>query len=200
MENESNKKTKLILGAAIILFSIILTLVIFFVGWSKTKKEWDDARDIVFKSEFLQFDKGTKEEKLCNSTQSVMSEKLSKGEGWTSEDANGYYDNEFLPEQKKAYLKKPWNWIPGLLGIIVGIFFIIKGLLAGKSQRTGAGETVAVQTINPSPIAPAPAAAPVVQNILQSNADELAKFKQLLDSGAITQEEYDAKKKQLLGL
>lgn len=33
-----------------------------------------------------------------------------------------------------------------------------------------------------------------------SNADELMKYKQLLDSGAITQDEYDAKKKQLLNL
>ena len=33
-----------------------------------------------------------------------------------------------------------------------------------------------------------------------SNADELQKFKQLLDSGAVTQEEFDAKKKRLLGL
>ncbi len=33
-----------------------------------------------------------------------------------------------------------------------------------------------------------------------SAADELLKFKQLLDAGAITQEEYDAKKKELLGL
>lgn len=33
-----------------------------------------------------------------------------------------------------------------------------------------------------------------------SAADEILKYKQLLDSGAITQEEYDAKKKQLLGL
>jgi len=32
------------------------------------------------------------------------------------------------------------------------------------------------------------------------NADELIKFKTLLDNGAITQEEYDAKKKELLGL
>ena len=30
--------------------------------------------------------------------------------------------------------------------------------------------------------------------------DAIAKFKNLLDSGAITQEEFDAKKKQLLGL
>ena len=32
------------------------------------------------------------------------------------------------------------------------------------------------------------------------NTQELIKFKQLLDSGAISQEEFDAKKKQLLGL
>lgn len=33
-----------------------------------------------------------------------------------------------------------------------------------------------------------------------SSADEIAKFKKLLDDGTITQEEFDAKKKQLLGL
>lgn len=33
-----------------------------------------------------------------------------------------------------------------------------------------------------------------------SDADELKKFKELLDMGVITQEEFDAKKKQLLGL
>ena len=33
-----------------------------------------------------------------------------------------------------------------------------------------------------------------------SEAEELGKYKELLDSGAITQEEFDAKKKQLLGL
>ena len=31
-------------------------------------------------------------------------------------------------------------------------------------------------------------------------ANELKKFKDLLDSGVITQEEFDAKKKELLGL
>ena len=40
----------------------------------------------------------------------------------------------------------------------------------------------------------------VKQEIQQSNADELKKYKELLDSGVITQEEFDAKKKQLLGL
>lgn len=33
-----------------------------------------------------------------------------------------------------------------------------------------------------------------------SNADEINKLKNLLDNGAITQEEFEAKKKQLLGL
>lgn len=40
----------------------------------------------------------------------------------------------------------------------------------------------------------------IKQEIPQSNADELKKFKDLLDSGVITQEEFDQKKKQLLGL
>lgn len=38
------------------------------------------------------------------------------------------------------------------------------------------------------------------QTALQSNADELRKFKDLLNNGVITQEEFDAKKKQLLGI
>ena len=42
--------------------------------------------------------------------------------------------------------------------------------------------------------------APVVVAGALSNADELKKFKELLDMGIITQEEFDAKKKQLLGL
>ena len=40
----------------------------------------------------------------------------------------------------------------------------------------------------------------IKQEIPQSNADELKKYKELLDTGTITQEEFDAKKNQLLGL
>lgn len=43
-----------------------------------------------------------------------------------------------------------------------------------------------------------PVPAPTVNAV--SAADEIKKFKELLDIGAITQDEYDAKKKQLLGL
>ena len=40
----------------------------------------------------------------------------------------------------------------------------------------------------------------VATSTASSAADELLKFKQLLDMGAITEEEYNAKKAQLLGL
>lgn len=51
-----------------------------------------------------------------------------------------------------------------------------------------------------SKVANAPVA--IKTNVVQanSNADELKKYKDLLDSGVITQEEFEAKKKQLLGL
>ena len=39
-----------------------------------------------------------------------------------------------------------------------------------------------------------------VMSVSPSNAEELKKFKELVDAGIITQEEFDAKKKQLLGL
>ena len=45
-----------------------------------------------------------------------------------------------------------------------------------------------------------PSTTTIKQEIPQSNADELKKYKELLDSDVITQEEFDAKKKQLLGL
>ncbi|MBO5223231.1 MAG: SHOCT domain-containing protein [Clostridia bacterium] len=45
---------------------------------------------------------------------------------------------------------------------------------------------------------PAPQSTPQVAAL--SPAEELKKFKELLDMGVITQEEFDAKKKALLGL
>ncbi len=42
--------------------------------------------------------------------------------------------------------------------------------------------------------------ASIIQPVTFSSADELKKFKELLDMGVITQEEFDAKKKELLGL
>lgn len=47
---------------------------------------------------------------------------------------------------------------------------------------------------------PTAATTTIKQEIPQSNADELKKYKDLLDGGIISQEEFDVKKKQLLGL
>lgn len=43
-------------------------------------------------------------------------------------------------------------------------------------------------------------AAAVLQEAPKSSADELIKYKELLDAGVITEQEFDAKKKQILGL
>ena len=63
------------------------------------------------------------------------------------------------------------------------VYETISGLLIKRQQKS---TTSATTVIN--------------QEIQQSNADELKKYKELLDQGIITQEEFDAKKKQLLNL
>lgn len=57
----------------------------------------------------------------------------------------------------------------------------IRNLLVDRQQKSVASTTIKPETP-------------------QSNADELKKYKALLDDGVISQEEFDAKKKQLLGL
>lgn len=59
---------------------------------------------------------------------------------------------------------------------------IVSDLLVERQKQT----TASAQTITPTSAT--------------GNADELKKYKDLLDAGIITQEEFDAKKKQLLGL
>ena len=62
------------------------------------------------------------------------------------------------------------------------------------AQETLSALQLAVEQIENSVVAEPPT------EHVASDADEILKFKQLLDMGAITQEEFDAKKKQLLGL
>lgn len=82
-----------------------------------------------------------------------------------------------------------------ILAIFVGILPPI--LMQDKVNTiiTSDGREAAAQPVRPTETAPQEEKAPVV-----GGADELKKYKELLDLGAITQEEYDAKKKQLLGL
>ena len=99
------------------------------------------------------------------------------------------------------------------------IAFNVLGEVATSSTRFGSGadsrlseNTVIVKNRNDDKIikeiknyvenAKSKSTATISQTVIQQNssADELKKFKELLDQGIITQEEFDAKKKQLLGL
>ena len=78
---------------------------------------------------------------------------------------------------------------------------LIENLLPNKKYRyemfaDSAKEATPMQNSTPT-VTSAPTQTSV-QTV--SSADELKKFKDLLDAGIITQEEFDAKKKQLLGL
>lgn len=89
---------------------------------------------------------------------------------------SSYYYSDFVYE---SYL----NWLFYLiliLQLLVTIFtFII------NFKRLEENETVVVESATPE---------------AASEADELKKYKELLDTGVITQEEFDAKKNRLLGL
>ena len=70
--------------------------------------------------------------------------------------------------------------------VLIGIWFAIVVVAFAKRSSLIAGSENKATVIN---------------NITEStNADELKKYKDLLDNGAITQEEFDEKKKQLLNL
>ena len=122
----------------------------------------------------------------------------------------------------------PWYWDPwpavisaaiGLISVVIyGITMTCDLVVTDKRVYGKAGfgkrvdlpidsiSAVATSIFNGITVATSgrqrkPAAASVTrQESPVSNADELKKFKELLDCGAITQEEFDAKKKQLLGL
>lgn len=68
----------------------------------------------------------------------------------------------------------------------------------GTARATPATPAAPVYTAPTAPAAPAASPAPQSTNL--GTAAELKAYKELLDSGAITQEEFDAKKKQLLNL
>lgn len=69
--------------------------------------------------------------------------------------------------------------------------------ISSVNSKTMANTTLSVNTENPAPVQPS---VTNQSNVKTSEADEIMKFKELLDKGVITQEEFDAKKKQLLGL
>ena len=101
--------------------------------------------------------------------------------------------------------------------VVVGWVIVMMGLMCDRAEAfcaiTANGQPVKIIFIllgsavvcnmlkRSSLIAPKAKKEIMIQhNEPASNADELKKYKELLNSGVISQEEFDAKKKQLLGL
>ncbi len=93
-----------------------------------------------------------------------------------------------LSAKKKGLYTVALQFTDGKSSLIVVDKDIYKTLVENLFQT--------IPSMNASPTAPT---APATSQTLDPAA-EIAKYKSLLDSGAITQEEYEAKKKQLLGL
>lgn len=90
-----------------------------------------------------------------------------------------------------------WNLF-GLTGRIGDFVIVSNQFPAGVFEVCALGVVILGFLKRSTLIAGHPVIAEVKPSI--SQADELKKYKDLLDSGAITQEEFDTKKKQLLGL
>ena len=83
-----------------------------------------------------------------------------------------------------------------LSALVEIVAFLFVGLWVKESITTG--QTAPVNeyaTFNPQIYSN-----PTASNDAIGGADKLKMYKELLDSGTITQEEFDAKKKQILGL
>ena len=82
----------------------------------------------------------------------------------------------------------------------MGMAFMGMGANAAGGMMSGLQQQPGVQTNNlfqqPQPVQPTEPAAPAAEDPLE----KIGKLKQLLDAGAITQEEFDAQKAKLLGL
>lgn len=128
-----------------------------------------------------------------------------------------YYDNAYYRDPQ--YM--PNSLIPFLVTLIPGLFFALWVVSEGKRKEKHVAvtaESIPVIAVTP-PVAEsvpvvkeAPPAAEPVRNSYVDNslplraktvrptevAEEIKKYKALLDEGAITQEEYDRKKQQLL--
>ena len=92
------------------------------------------------------------------------------------------------------YLSAAWK--PILFGIVEIAALLFAGMwLKEDAMPAEAAPVNEYATFNPQAVYSAPAASSTI-----GGADKLKMYKDLLDSGTITQEEFDAKKKEILGL
>ncbi len=92
--------------------------------------------------------------------------------------------------------------------VLVACFSLGKWLVSVQTEKTTVAvaepvfvsDAVSISYTDEVPVQVQTAATPIIVQQQTSAADELKKYKELLDMGAITQEEFDAKKKQILNL
>ena len=80
-----------------------------------------------------------------------------------------------------------------ILAILIFLFWLMGTIFQNIDKSKKVKAEAAKKAVAPAPAPAAPAS-------VSEAADDLLKLKELLDAGILTQEEFDAKKKQLLGL
>lgn len=103
-------------------------------------------------------------------------------------DFEHYYDVGYgKPILWTVDVKDPYGYLWGSLALLA-VFVVLSTVFTKVGPRVPKAVTIIQPAVQPA------------QQVQISAADEIRKLKELCDSGAITQEEFDAKKKQLLDL
>ncbi len=82
----------------------------------------------------------------------------------------------------------------GLINLVIAILSIVALIGRIMSERKLSGSLSNKSNANYTPVNNS------IPQPTNTDADEIKKYKELLDQGAISEEEYEAKKKQILGI
>ena len=94
------------------------------------------------------------------------------------------------------FLSATWIWKSMLVSIVEIVALLFAGMWVKEIVAPAEASSVnEYATFNPQSVNSTPASSSAI-----GGADKLKMYKDLLDSGTITQEEFDAKKKEILGL
>lgn len=103
---------------------------------------------------------------------------------------------------QRGYLENNTSdaWILILMGLVFRVVKIVPFLFVGLWVKESITSSQTAPVNEYATFSPQKYSNPTESNDAIGGADKLKMYKELLDSGTITQEEFDAKKKQILGL
>lgn len=117
------------------------------------------------------------------------------------EDTSGWIGYNYEPPLTDHEVKIIMILIGALALLLIGILCWVKASSQEKNTRTYTDAPLVTPTIsNELKSEPPKSELPKQENKKTDAINEVMLYKELLDSGVLTQEEFDAKKKQLLGL